>query len=130
MSKHPEIHGDFSEGEFQPHPRPWKARKPDSRVLKPSKKIETLLVLSPFVMMLIGVILVTRAHHATVMAGCITIAFALLLGILAGGLDIYEKSRLRDRKRRNLCVECGYSRGRLKEREACPECGAASWAAW
>jgi hypothetical protein len=40
---------------------------------------------------------------------------------------VMESWRLRRRKRRNQCVECGYSRRGLADSGPCPECGAASW---
>lgn len=45
----------------------------------------------------------------------------------AAGIVVYERFRFQTRRRQNRCVECGYSRARLAETAACPECGAGSW---
>jgi hypothetical protein len=61
---------------------------------------------------------------------------ALLLtgfcGLVVVGLvlAVFEKRRIRNRKRRNLCIECGYPRGDLDYEAPCNECGASSWRAW
>lgn len=127
---HNESHDVLRENQSEPLPKPWRARKPDSRVLKLPRKHEQWLMASPVPFLLAGVALVAQKHHTLVIVGCCLLVLVGLIAISAGSLDVYETSRLRNRKRRNLCVECGYSRGRLEEREACPECGAASWAAW
>jgi hypothetical protein len=65
--------------------------------------------------------------------GAWTVLGLVLLGgsgaaiVTIGILIFWETRRFRIRRRRNLCVECGYSRAKLPHEAACPECGAGHW---
>jgi len=111
-------------------PTPARARRPNGRVLKRLPPISEILKPLFGLWMFIVVLPMMMTGKPILLFTGVTLASLTVL-IMLGLLVLYlERKRTKARKRKALCIECGYPRGRLRSEDPCSECGAASWKAW
>jgi hypothetical protein len=105
----------------QPRPKPRRPRL--GYLAEPINRRTAPLIVGPFLLFFLAFGIARFSRPAALWLG----GTALLSGAVIFLLSWRVTSRIRRRKRKNLCVECGYSRRGTPEDVACPECGAGHW---
>ena len=103
-----------------------KARKPERGLLGNKAGMSMIAISVMSLASYIGNNLLQRTYTLHMVGLVVLCGGVLVMGGIAA-MMLYESRRFSTRRRKNQCIECGYSRESLKPEDACPECGAGHW---